>query len=133
MRIERSNQADIATVNKGMPDETLVVRLQNRGQAPAELEQCIMTPAGPGKLAGIDLEEPVLEPISEWDVDFNPSEQDKQAHAAGNEVLIQVVYEAIGSGGRYSVRTNVKRDLDSGDDERWLILRRENGPYPVGG
>jgi len=86
MREVRPDQADIVTVNKGDSSERLIVRIENRGQAPAGIEQLTMSPGGIGELA--------------------------------------VVYEAIGSGVRYRVRTRAKRDLGA-NDERWVILGEE--------
>jgi hypothetical protein len=126
MREERPDQADIVTVNKGDESERLVVRIENRGQAPAGIERLSMSPGGIGELAGmVEMPAaPVLEPSMEWDVDFTPSEDEKRKHQQGHEVLIQVVYEAIGSGIRYRVRTRVRRDV-AAKHERWVILGEE--------
>jgi hypothetical protein len=124
MRDEEHDLADMVTVNKGAPNEKLVVRLENRGPAPAEIEQCSMAPGGGGKLADAELTSPTLEPNGEWDVDFNPSDAEKAAHEKGDETLIQVEYLAIGSGARFRLRTYVTRK-DKPDREAWRILREE--------
>jgi hypothetical protein len=50
--------------------------------------------------------------------------EDEERRRRGNETLVQVVYEAIGSGARYRRRTRVRRDLKA-ERERWLILDEE--------
>lgn len=124
MRSGGADRADISTVNEGAPDETLTVRIENRGATAAGIEDT-MVPGGAGKLADQwDLENPVLDPGGEWDVDFRPSTSDKEQHARGHEVMVQIVYEALGSGARYRRRTHVKRD-PTGTHEAWLMLREE--------
>lgn len=130
MRDEEADYADIVTVNKGEGDESLVVRFENAGPTSAEIQQLTMVPGGRGKLVDVELRSPTLGPEDEWDVDFQPSDDDKAQHARGIEVLIQVVYLAPGSGARYRVRTYVKRDLEA-DRERWLVLREET-PRRIG-
>jgi hypothetical protein len=131
MRAGKARYADMVTVNKGMADERLVVRLENRGAGAAGIEECAMAPGGLGQLASAhpELESPVLEPNGERDVDFAPSVTDKEFHATGGQVVVQVVYEAIGAGARYRRRTVVAQDIGE-SVERWQILREET-PHRV--
>jgi hypothetical protein len=132
MREGAPNQADIKTVNEGHPTEVLVVRLENRGQGPAEIEAVTMIPGGDGTLAGMEERPgpPILEPNGEWDVDFHPTPGEKERNAAGGVVRIRVFYLAIAAGMRYQTETVVHRDLDA-SDERWLIVR-EYAPVQLG-
>jgi hypothetical protein len=122
MRSGGAKRADMVTVNAGDRDESLTVRLENRGAIAASIEACTMVPGGNGELVDESgLASPVLEPTGEWDVDFHPTASDKEQHARGREVVIQVVYEAPGSGARYRRRTRVRREQGT-PDERWVIL-----------
>jgi hypothetical protein len=125
MRDEEATRADMVTVNEGMADESLTVRIENHGVAPAEIENCTMVPGGQGKLADAGtMTSPTLVSDGEWDVEFHPSVTDKEAHEKGQEVCVQLVYLAIRSGARYRTRTYLKRS-DDDRGEGWTILREE--------
>jgi len=127
-RIGEPNEVDISTVNKGSPTERLVVRLDNRGSAAAEIERCILTPGGEGKPANDELDSPIMEPNSELDIDFQPSDEDKVQHMDREVgVQLQIYYLAVASGVRYGASSWVYRRED-GDDERWKLIR-EIAPY----
>lgn len=81
MRDDKAEYADMVTVNKGDRTEALVVRLENRSPVPAEIERITLSPGGKGALANTGMPEtPTLEPNSEWDVDFHPSESERAEH-----------------------------------------------------
>jgi hypothetical protein len=126
MRVGAANQADIIRLVEA-GSETLTVRIENRGATAAQINECTMHPGGTGKLAEAELESPVLEPGGEWDVDFTPSAADRQHHERGDDVLLQLVYEAAGIGVRYRRRTVLKPPGRQGPEEPWRILREE-GP-----
>lgn len=127
---EHPGQADMVTVNAGMEDERLCVRIENRGAAAAEIQACTMMPGGAGRLAtDSGLESPVLDPRGEWDIDFDPTPADKAQHEGGHEVHVEIVYEAIASGKRFGRRTAVRRNLEA-EHETWVILR-EDPPMPL--
>jgi hypothetical protein len=116
-------EADIVTVNVGTPTETLTMRLENRGPVAAEVEQIAMTPGGEGRLADTGKPEtPVIEPNGEWDVDFRPSQEEKEALSNGVVAKVVVTYVAVGSGRRYAVATLVQRE--DAEHERWFIRKR---------
>lgn len=125
MRDEKPGQADITTVNKGGADESLTVRIENRGPPAAEIEWMKMVPGGEGQLSdpGIPTS-PTLERDMEWDVDFHPSPDEKKGFEGGVAARIVITYEGVGSAVRYQTRTWVKRDLDA-DYERWVIVKEE--------
>lgn len=94
-------EADIATVNADTPTETLTMRFENRGPVAAEVEQLVMSPGGEGTLADTGKpESPVIEANGEWDVDFRPSAEDKDALNLGVIAKVDITYVAVGSGKR---------------------------------
>ncbi len=69
-----------------------------------------------------------MEPNSELDIDFQPSDEDKVQHMDREVgVQLQIYYLAVASGVRYGASSWVYRRED-GDDERWKLIR-EIAPY----
>lgn len=128
-RLGQPNEVDALIVHSAK-GAVLQVVLENMGPAPAEVERCVMSPFGAGRVVDPDQRfSPVLQPGDTRDFEFPLSESARQALADRERLALRITYMAVASGGRFSAMTYLQSAPES---EPWLLLG-EQAPHAING